>query len=218
MQGAAAGEGEIGDLVLEVAGGGEALLQEGVLGCTQLVGGLPVAAGDSHLSEDAALLNAHLVGGNMLRPQPQHGIQVITPQLHQFFIRRGAAPPSHRIIPENQVQRDIVEPGGTQHPEGLHRPIRTVPPGHPPQAAVAEGLHAHTDAVHSEPPQGPGVGLRDIVRIDLNGKFREDPDIPPAIPCSRDSSAAPSRSTAETTATASPSCSTGQSEGVPPPT
>ena len=28
MQGAATGEGEIGDLVLEVAGGGEALLQE----------------------------------------------------------------------------------------------------------------------------------------------------------------------------------------------
>ena len=165
VDGLEAGQGPVGNLVVAVAGSVQAVAEEAVLCGALLLRGLFVAPLAHHLSERAALLDAELVGADVLG-MPGHDLAERFGQGGFRELRES----------ENQVHADVFHAGVPQDAESLAGVRGVVAPVHPTENPVVERLHAHAHAVDSQLQQPADVRrplLNDILRIHLDRKLRK---------------------------------------------
>ena len=81
VDGLAAGEGEVGNFVMDIAGCGKGVAEHRVLPGRGLVGGLAVPAGAHLAGQRAVRFDGQLIGGNVLRPQRDRFPQGLRPNL-----------------------------------------------------------------------------------------------------------------------------------------
>ena len=163
VDGLVSGLGEIGNLVVVVAGGAELPAQQVVLGAADLVRGFLVFAVFQPHGQHAVSLHRELVAGDVLRIQGQGLVDGLFPD----GVREIAQA-------EDEVDADVVESRFPEQAEGFPGACGVVPAVHPLQEVVVEGLHAHADAVHAQLPEAFQVGealLDDVVRVDFHGEF-----------------------------------------------
>ena len=166
VDGFAAGEGEVGDFVVDIAGGGEGLAEQRVLPGRRGVGRLAVAAGADQAVERAVRIDGQLVGGNVLGTERDGLPQGLRPNCIGEL--REA---------ENQVEADVVEAGFAQRGKGAAGARGIMPPVHPPQDSVVPGLHPHADAVDAQRPQAAGVPDapgHDVIGVNFHREFFEN--------------------------------------------
>ena len=164
MDGLEAGQGPVGNLIVAVAGGPEAVAEEAVLRGALLLRGLLVAPLAHQLAERAALLDAELVCADMLGA-PGHDLAE--------GIRQGGLRELRE--PENEIHADVFHPGVPQDAEGLPGVRGVVTPVHPAEDPVVERLHAHADAGDAQVEQCADIVrplLDDVLGVHLDGELR----------------------------------------------
>ena len=158
-------QGPVGDLVVDVSGLAQPPADPRVLRGALLLRRLGVASGADPGAEGAALLDAELVGADVLGPHVQDPVQ-------------GRIERRYRELrqAEDQVQAEVGDAGTAQDADRLPGAGRVVSAVHPAEDPVVERLHAHADAVHAQVQQVPHVVrafLHDVLGVHLDGEFRE---------------------------------------------
>ena len=155
----------VGNLVMHITGSLQAAADHFVLPGAELLRSLGEPAVRGHHRKVASLLDAQLIGGHVLRPQPADTVE-----------RVGKHLPRQLRQTEYEVQAHVLHPGIAKNAEGPAGGCGVVAPPHPAQDAVVERLHAHADAVHPELQQLRHVCaslLRDVLRIHLDRELVE---------------------------------------------
>lgn len=144
MPGAAAGEGEVRDLVVLVAGlacsAAEMVVHRGDK-LVRSLGDLPLV---EHDAEAGAWLVAEQVGRDVVGAQCEHSVERPPPRVE-------------RLAGESvyQVERQIAHAAVTQGRDGPEGVCRRVASPDELQLPVVERLHAHADAVYRGIPDNP---------------------------------------------------------------